>query len=163
MLREDVGLVEVAGLADLAELLSLQKLAYVSEAEIYDDYSLPPLTQTLPQIQADFASLIFLKACADGVIVGSVRGRLHADTCLVGRLMVHPDARRQGLGTKLMLAIEQRFPPARRFELFTGHRSEGNLRLYERLGYREFDRKVVDEGLTLVFLEKIRDKSSGKG
>jgi GNAT superfamily N-acetyltransferase len=155
-------LIEAAGLADAAELLSLQKLAYVSEAEIYQDYSLPPFLQTLPQIQADFASHIFLKACADGVIVGSVRGRMQADTCLVGRLIVHPEARRQGLGTRLMQEIEARLASARRYELFTGHRSEGNLRLYGRLGYREFDRKVVNEGLTLVFMEKMNDEPSGK-
>jgi hypothetical protein len=35
-------------------------------------------------------------------------------------------------------------PPAkRRFELFTGHRSEKNLRLYARLGYNEFQRKMT--------------------
>jgi len=150
-----------ATIVDAAEILALQKLAYVSEAEIYGDFSIPPLLQTLPQIQADFASHVFLNACQDGVILGSVRGLMQGDTCLVGRLIVRPDARRQGLGTGLMLAIEQSFTQARRHELFTGHKSEGNLRLYERLGYRVFDSKPVNDKLTLVFLEKTRAKSSG--
>jgi hypothetical protein len=33
--------------------LALQKLAYRSEAEIYDDYTIPPLTQTLGEMRAD--------------------------------------------------------------------------------------------------------------
>jgi hypothetical protein len=36
-----------AAAADAAEILALQKLAYQSEAAIYQDYSIPPLTQTL--------------------------------------------------------------------------------------------------------------------
>jgi ribosomal protein S18 acetylase RimI-like enzyme len=67
--------------------------------------------------------------------VGSVRGRLEGDTCHIGRLVVHPRLQRRGIGARLMREIEGRFPKARRYELFTGHLSEGNLRLYRRLGY----------------------------
>lgn len=148
--------IETAVIADAAEILAQQKLAYVTEAEIYGDWSLPPLLQTLEQIQAEFASHVFLKACQEGAVVGSVRGVMRGDTCLVGRLIVHPQARRQGMATRLMGEIEERFPLARRFELFTGHLSTGNLRLYAGLGYGEFDRRPVKEGLTLVFLEKIK-------
>lgn len=35
---------------DAEEILKLQKLAYISEAKIYNDYSIPPLTQTLPEV-----------------------------------------------------------------------------------------------------------------
>ena len=40
---------------DLREILTLQKLAYQSEAEIYNDYSIPPLIQTLDKIKEDFS------------------------------------------------------------------------------------------------------------
>lgn len=39
------------------------------------------------------------------------------------------------LGSALLAAIERQFPAARRFELFTGSRSEGNIRRYLRHGY----------------------------
>jgi len=38
--------------------------------------------------------------------------------------------------------------------LFTGHLSEGNLRLYRRLGYAEFRRERVSDHLVLVHLRK---------
>jgi len=56
----------------------------VSEAEIYDDCSIPPLTQTLDQIQADFKTRLFLKVSIDGMIVGSVRGFMQRETCHKG-------------------------------------------------------------------------------
>lgn len=54
----------------------------------------------------------------------------------------------------MMQEIEGRFGEARRFELFTGHRGEGNLRLYARLGYRVFRRERVSDKLELVHMEK---------
>lgn len=146
--------------ADAPAILALQRLAYRSEAELYGDWSIPPLTQSLEELRAEFASHVFLKAVEDALppveaLVGSVRAELDAaGVCRIGRLMVRPDRQRRGLGAALLLAMEARFPRAARFALFTGHLSAGNLRLYERLGYREVARRAAHPGLTLVFLEK---------
>jgi ribosomal protein S18 acetylase RimI-like enzyme len=37
--------------------------------------------------------------------------------------MVKPDSQNNGIGTRLMQAIEEHFRMADRYELFTGHRS----------------------------------------
>lgn len=94
---------------DAKEILDLQKLAYESEAEIYNDYTIPPLTQTLKDIRTDFESQVFLKASVDRRIIGSVRARTRQETCLIGRLIVHPDFQNHGIGTKLMTEIERYF------------------------------------------------------
>lgn len=146
-----------ASAEDLKEILDLQKLAYMSEAEIYEDYSIPPLTQTVEQIQADFDDQLFLKASVDGRIVGSVRAHAEGDTCHIGRLIVHPDFQNRGIGTRLMTEIEGRFYRARRFQLFTGHWSERNLRFYRSLGYAPSETKAIADRLTLVFMEKRLD------
>jgi hypothetical protein len=59
-------------------------------------------------------------------------------------------------GLRLMRRIESALPGVRRFELFTGRRSEGALRLYERLGYRCLREQVLSPAVTLVFMEKAR-------
>lgn len=154
--------IERANVRDAQEILALQKLAYQSEAEIYGDYTIAPLTQTLDEIEADFARQVVLKAVTDeGVerraerrIVGSVRAYQESNTCYIGRLIVHPGWQNQGIGARLMAEIERAFAQAERFELFTGYRSEKNLHLYHKLGYQTLREQKVNEQLTLVFLEK---------
>jgi ribosomal protein S18 acetylase RimI-like enzyme len=119
--------IEEADAKDAEEILGLQKLAYQSEAAIYDDYTIAPLTQSLDEIEADFQRQVFLKASADGKIVGCVRGYVRDGTCFIGRLIVHPDLQNQGIGTRLMNEIEKHFHQARRYELFTGEKSGRNL------------------------------------
>jgi ribosomal protein S18 acetylase RimI-like enzyme len=144
-----------ATIEDAQEILELQKLAYQSEAAIYQDYTIPPLTQTLPEIEAEMQNQVFLKAVAAGQIVGSVRAYLQQETCCIGRLIVHPAQQNRGLGKELMGKIEGCFPQAQRYALFTGHRSERNLYLYQKLGYRRVRSEKISEKLTMVFLEKM--------
>lgn len=141
---------------DASEILALQKLAFRGEAELYDDWSIPPLTQTLEEIQKQFEDHTFLKALMGSQIVGSVRARLEEDTCFVGRLIVHPEWQRGGIGTRLMREIEARMAGARQFEVFTGSRSEGNIRFYNRLGYEACVSLAVSPRMTLLYMRKKR-------
>jgi ribosomal protein S18 acetylase RimI-like enzyme len=147
-------IIERAAIDDSEEILSLQKLAYLSEAEIYGDFTIPPLKQTLEEIKKDFEDQMFLKAVVEGRIIGSVRAYVKEGTCYVGRLIVHPDFQNHGIGKQLMARIEEVFKEVQRFEIFTGHKSERNLHLYEKLGYRRFKTVTANEKLIIVFLEK---------
>lgn len=147
--------IEPATLADAQNILALQQLSYQSEAALYNDYSIPPLTQSLAQMQEDIRRQVVFKAVVDGRIVGSVRGNLLDGTCHIGRLIVHPEFQNQGIGTQLMKRIEAHFGDARRYELFTGERSQRNLYLYNKLGYRIFRSDRLTGKTTIVFLEKI--------
>ncbi len=147
-------LVGEASIQDAEEILALQKAAYASEGQVYDDFTLPPLTQTLEEMRTDFERQLVLKAVEEGEIVGSVRARMKEGNCLIGRLIVRPDRQDRGIGKRLMEEIENRFPEAERFRLFTGHRSAKALRIYEGLGYREFRTEYLHENLTLIYLEK---------
>jgi ribosomal protein S18 acetylase RimI-like enzyme len=144
-----------AGIEDAASILELQKLAYLSEAEIYDDFSIPPLVQTSEEIKKEFGEKTVLKAIIDNRLVGSVRAREQDGTCHIDRLIVHPKYQDNGIGKRLMAEIETVFPSAKRFELFTGHKSERNLYLYRKLGYQTFKQKPFNEKLSFVFLEKV--------
>jgi ribosomal protein S18 acetylase RimI-like enzyme len=142
-------------LADAPVILDLQKLAYHSEAVLNDDFTIPPLTQTLPEIEADFQQQVYLKAVHEGTIVGAVRGYEQNGTCFIGRLIVHPDCQNRGMGTQLLNAIETHFNTVRRYELFTSENSARNLYLYQKLGYRPFRTAQLSDKVILVYLEKI--------
>jgi len=143
---------------DAPEILALQKLAFLSEAAIYGDYGIPPLTQTLAELESEFKQGVILKAVGQGRILGSVRARQREGVCLVARLIVHPEAQGQGLGQALMAAIEAEFPQAESYELFTGSRSRRNLSFYRRQGYLPFKTRKVSPVLNQVFLRKTRSK-----
>ena len=138
---------------DLQEILSLQYLAYQSEARLLNDFDIPPLKQTFQEISEEYDKGIVLKAEYGGNIIGSVRGYCEGDTLYIGKLIVHPEMQGRGIGTRLLTEIERRVPN-RRYELFTSSESKRNLRLYERLGYKAFDRRQIDNNLTFIYLEK---------
>ncbi len=145
-----------AGPADLPAILALQRLAFRSEAERYQQFDLPPLRQTLAELEEEARRAVVLKATTRDALVGSVRGELRDGTCRVGRLVVTPELQGQGIGTALMGAIEAAFPEAARFEIFTGDRAVATQALYARLGYREFDRVPAGGAVVLVYMEKLR-------
>jgi GNAT superfamily N-acetyltransferase len=119
----------------VGELLTLQRAAYVTEAQLYDDVRLPALVQTPDELADELARSSCLAALA-----GS-------------RLVVAPDLQGRGIGTRLLLAAE-RSTTLPRAALFTGARSTANLRLYRRHGYVETAREPVRPGLELVHLVK---------
>ena len=149
--------VDVARLEDADEILAVQKQAFMEEAEMYDDFHIPPLTETLEEVRSKFQTHVFLKATLGGKIVGSVRAHEKDGNCFVGRLVVSPSFQNRGVGTRLLEGIEKSFPACGRFELFTGDSSAKNIHLYEKQGYRRFKVEKVDEEFSFVFLEKKRN------
>lgn len=141
--------------ADLQEILDLQYLAYQSEAKLLNNPYIPPLTQTLQEVQAEFEKGIILKAVdKNDCILGSVRAFSQDDTLHIGKLIVRPDMQGQKIGTRLLIAVA-RLWPHQRYELFTSSKSVRNIKLYERLGYQIFKEQAVSPTLNFIYLEKI--------
>lgn len=145
--------IEKANISDAQAILELQKLAYRLEAEIYDDYCIPPLKQTVEELQKQFGDHVILKAVLNDKIIGTVRAYEKDGICHIGRLAVDPVMHNQGLGTALMQAIEAEFN-TKIYELFAGHKSEKNLYLYKKLGYETY--KTGDVGCGDVKVHYLR-------
>lgn len=139
---------------DCDEIIQLQKLAYQTEAQLYQDWNIPPLTQTAESLQQEFHLLTLLKAIQKKRIIGSVRAQLIDNVCHIGRLIVHPDFQNQGVGSALLQKIEDAFPSAQAYELFTGDKSESNIRFYVGRGYKPSHTKTLSEHLRLFYLRK---------
>ncbi|MQS11453.1 GNAT family N-acetyltransferase [Streptomyces kaniharaensis] len=152
-------IISAADAEDAEQILKLQYLGYQAEAELYGDWSIDPLTQSLESLRAELAEQRFLVARLGDEVVGTVRGRVDGDGIgRIGRLVVHPRMQRHGLGGRLLDALERRLVedgrPLTAYRLFTGHRSLGNLRLYARQGYRQAGVEQVTSRLSVVHLEK---------
>ena len=141
---------------DLDEILRLQYLAYQSEAALFGTDDIPPLKQTLDEVIAEYEKGIILKLVTDdNVIIGSVRAREENKSVYIGKLMVHPEHRHKGYGTRLLTEIEKCFT-CERYELFTSTRSVDNIRLYEKNGYKEYKRAALNNELIFVYMQKHR-------
>ncbi|GAA3588844.1 GNAT family N-acetyltransferase [Klugiella xanthotipulae] len=144
------------GLTDVGELLTLQRAGFITEAQAHNDLSLPPLTQSLDELRAEIAraDVLALGIREQGRLIGSVRVECAGAVATLGRLVVAPDRQGAGLGTTLMRAVEEQLPEGTtEIRLYTGDRSVANIRLYTRLGYREWQR--VDAGeYQMVHLRK---------
>jgi ribosomal protein S18 acetylase RimI-like enzyme len=138
---------------EAGELLTLQRAAYVTEAQLYDEPRLPALVQTLDELVTELTVSSCIGAWSGSRLVGAVRSREEGGLLHIGRLVVAPDLQGRGIGQRLLAAAESAtsLPEA---TLFTGARSEANLRLYRRLGYRESGREELRPGLELVHLVK---------
>lgn len=151
--------------ADAGELLTLQRAAYPSEARLHHDLDLPPLTESLEAVQAELARLE-LQAWGvrdQGRLVAAVRVLVREPIAELGRLIVAPDRQGRGLGSRLLEHVEDNLPAAiTSIELFTGERSEPNLRLYRRHGYRETHRTTTGS-YDLVHLKKPKPLPAPRG
>lgn len=139
---------------DLSEILALQYLAFQSEVKLFKNKEDLPLKQTLDELADELDNGVILKLVSDdNVIIGSVRANTKDGTTHIGKLMVHPDYRCRGFGSKLLTEIENCFPETR-YELFTATKSVNNIRLYKKRGYEIFDQKEINDELVFVYMQK---------
>lgn len=139
--------------SDAGEVLTIQRAAFVSEAQIYGSADMSPLTQTLEQMEAELSEGQGWVARRRGRLVGAVRTRQDDGLLLIGRIAIAPDMQGEGIGRRLLAAAE-RSSDADEAELFTGSLSEANIRLYESCGYRETERIDQGDGTAQVFMRK---------
>ena len=142
-----------AKIEDAPIILKIQKEAYISEAELHNDFNIPPLTQSLAELESEFNNKCILKIVFNDQIIASGQVKLNGSTSCIGRMAVKSDFKGKGIGSKLLSALEQFYPEAHQVELFTGINSKANLGMYERRGYRRIKEEVLGK-TTVVFLGK---------
>ena len=100
-------------------------------------WDVPALHESLEQVTAELEVWTTFVLRSAGRLVGSVRARIDGTEWLVGRLMVAPDLQGHGLGRWMLERIEEAAPPdVRSIGVITGARSDDNLRMYRRAGFR---------------------------
>lgn len=146
--------IKIATLDDANKILEIQKAAFLDQARLYNNYQLPPLTQSLESIEKEFNGKTFLKVLLKKRIIASVRFKVRDDNVTIDRIVVEPEYQNQGIGRLLLEEIESRVPDAAAFHLFTGNKSERNIYLYEKMGYKVIKSQLTDQGIKLLYMEK---------
>ncbi len=147
--------IKEATIEDAAIILQIQKEAFISEAKLHHDFTIPPLVQTLDELKADFKHKTMMKVMIDGEIVATGQVNQIKKTSYIGRMSVKPAFQGQGIGSQLLSVLESVFTSAT-VELFTGVNSLANLNMYSHRGYKEFKRERLGK-TTIVFMHKQLD------
>ncbi len=123
--------------ADAGELLTLQLACWVQEQHDNPEAHVPALHESLVDVQRWLSEWTVLVLRRSGRLVAAARARLaRPGVWDIGRLMVAPDLQGQGIGRRMLSAIEDAAPPGvATYELFTGATSTRNHRVYRRAGY----------------------------
>jgi ribosomal protein S18 acetylase RimI-like enzyme len=97
----------------------------------------------------------------DGNIIASIRCYIKDGILYLEKLIVDPDFQNRGIGTRIMTEIEERYSSSvNRYALFTGHKSEKNLHIYNKLGYKEIRQETIRDDLKLIYMEKANAKKA---
>jgi ribosomal protein S18 acetylase RimI-like enzyme len=142
---------------DAGEALTVQRAAFLDEARLYGVVDIPPLVETLDDLQREIGTTITLGAFAGHRLVGSARLSVDGTIGWISRVAVAPDQQGRGIGGALLDRLEAEAPRVvTAFELCAGAESGANIAMYARRGYREFERRQDAAGIDLVCMRKAR-------
>ena len=146
--------IEIADFDDIDELYQLQLIAFESEAEMIGSREVPALQESKEDNAADFINWQVLKLTSEeDKIIAAIRYRIDGDIVEVGRVMTHPDYRRQGLAQILLNEVDKAYPN-RIKELYTCTKSWTNIRLYQKMGYKKYQEVDGGRNLSFVYMRK---------
>jgi GNAT superfamily N-acetyltransferase len=119
-------------------------------------WAFPPMLETAADLEGHIRMATALKAIDGGRLVGAVRGVVTGPSCLIRALVVAPHLQGQGLGGRLLRALEDAHPTVERFDLLTNTVMEGNVRFYLRHGYEVVEKVQPRPGVWLAMMRKFR-------
>jgi ribosomal protein S18 acetylase RimI-like enzyme len=146
---------DLADRAVAEAVLDVQRRAYRIEADLVGFDSIPPLHESLEELQASGET--FLAAMVDGRLAGLVSWKLDGDTLDLHRLAVDPGFFRAGIGRALVRAAQAAEPEAHRVIVQTGADNDPAKALYESEGFTKIGEREVAPEFRVTLFEKVRD------
>jgi ribosomal protein S18 acetylase RimI-like enzyme len=136
-----------------ADVLELQRRSYAVEARLIGSDRIPPLHESLEELQG--CGETFLGAYVEGRLAAVVSWKFDGVTIDLHRLAVSPHVFRRGIGAALLRAALGSEPEARRAIAQTGAANEPAKQLYRREGFAEVGDREVLPGLWISQFERL--------
>lgn len=132
--------------------LEIQHRAYRIEADLIGFEGIPPLHESLDQLRSSKET--FLGYFVDETLAAFVSYEIENAVLDIGRLVVHPDYFRRGIGQKLIASLET-VEGIERMMVSTGALNQPARKLYEGLGFLLLEEITLDVGVKIARYEKI--------
>ncbi|ENQ3080642.1 GNAT family N-acetyltransferase [Bacillus cereus] len=141
-------------LEEAEELLCIQKKAFQSDLEKYQDYDSSPATEKVERLMRKIELFHHFTIWINNEIVGGIDVRdLNNQHYRINRIFLKTSLQNKGLGSRIMNLIHQEFPEAEKWSLDTPKDNIRNHHFYEKCGYRVVGEHQINNKLILLDYE----------
>lgn len=147
-----------AGIDDIQKIWQMQVDAFSDLLDKYQDYDLSPAAEDAGKIRERFeqpwTTYFFISNGDTDVGVIRVVDKKDGSRKRISPLWIMKEYRGKGYAQEAILAVEELYGE-HHWELDTILQEEGNLHLYEKMGYRQIGRiEHINERMDIVFYVK---------
>ena len=143
---------------DMHELWEMQVDAFKGLLDKYQDYDMSPAAESYERIlqKYDFTGTTYFFIVADGIKVGGIRviDKKDGSRKRISPIWIMPEFRNKGYAQQAILEAEKIYGDDN-WSLDTILQEEGNLDLYEKLGYKRTGKtEKISDLMDIVYFEK---------
>jgi ribosomal protein S18 acetylase RimI-like enzyme len=149
-------MIDLADTLAAAELLAFQRRAYQSEADLINYPALSPLRESLPELLDSGETVLGWRV--DGELIGAIGYTASMVEVTISRLAVATEYRRRGIAAKLVQAVIYEAGP-RPVVASTAKANVPGVTLYEHLGFHLRDETATPDGLALVQMQRLAERT----
>lgn len=135
------------------DVKELQMASYKIEAEIMDFYDIPPLKDTIDDLQG--CNEIFYGYNISGSLAGMISYKIIESTLDIHRVAIHPSFFRMGIASKLINFVEELESNIERIVVCTGKENLPAVSLYLKNGYKKKKDIEIETGIYITKFEKM--------
>lgn len=140
--------------AILEQMINVQRAAYAVEADLIGTRNIPPLNETIEELEAVHDEEFF-GFVMDGELMGFVATMDESPHLRISRMVVDPKFFKNGIGKALVLYVLNHRKPGQPVIVSTGEKNEPARRLYEKFGFQLQRTFEVGDGTGIVeFIKK---------
>jgi ribosomal protein S18 acetylase RimI-like enzyme len=143
---------ETAQLDDAFRLMEVQQLCF---REDYDKYGeCPSYIEKVEDIINKIQNSIFYKIVYRDLIIGTIEVyKINSSHYHLYTICIHPEFQNMGIGKKAIKFLFQNHPDITIWTLVTPLDSFRNRYFYEKIGFKQIEKKIHSEKLTLIKYE----------
>jgi ribosomal protein S18 acetylase RimI-like enzyme len=144
--------IDIALQPEALRVLELQRVSYQIEADLIGSSLIPPLRETLEELQS--CGEIFQGWFEGDRLLGFISHKLEEHILDIHRVAVHPDGFRRGIARQLLKFVLNLERGATKAIVQTGSLNVPACKLYLSFGFEILERKEVVPGLELTLFSK---------